>query len=66
MRLSVLKSNAYINLGFILNWQLHPQWKLARSVDFTHFSNGNTHYPNGGLNVIGGRSRHCTHLWRCG
>lgn len=49
------KINAYINLGFILNWQLHPQWKLAAGVDFTHFSNGNTHYPNGGLNVIGGR-----------
>lgn len=49
------KINAYLNLGFILNWQLHPQWKLAAGVDFTHFSNGNTHYPNGGLNVIGGR-----------
>lgn len=47
--------NAYINLGFFLNWQLHPQWKLAAGVDLTHFSNGNTHYPNGGLNVIGGR-----------
>lgn len=49
------KINAYINLGFLLNWQLHPQWKLAAGVDLTHFSNGNTHYPNGGLNVIGGR-----------
>lgn len=49
------KINAYINLGFLLNWQFHPQWKLAAGVDFTHFSNGNTHYPNGGLNTIGGR-----------
>lgn len=49
------KINAYINLGFAFNWQLHPQWKLAAGADFTHFSNGNTHYPNGGLNVIGGR-----------
>ena len=24
-------------------------------MDLTHFSNGNTHYPNGGLNIIGGR-----------
>lgn len=46
---------AYINLGFLLNWQFHPQWKLAAGVDLTHFSNGNTHYPNAGLNVIGGR-----------
>lgn len=49
------KINAYINLGFFMNWQLHPQWKLTAGVDLTHFSNGNTHYPNGGLNVIGGR-----------
>ena len=49
------KINAYINLGFMLNWQFHPQWRLAAGVDFTHFSNGNTHYPNGGLNTIGGR-----------
>ena len=49
------KINAYINLGFVLNWQFYPQWKLAAGVDFTHFSNGNTHYPNGGLNTIGGR-----------
>lgn len=49
------KISAYINLGFLLNWQFHPQWKLAAGVDLTHFSNGNTHYPNAGLNVIGGR-----------
>jgi hypothetical protein len=49
------KVNAYINLGLLLNWQFHPQWKLAAGVDLTHFSNGNTHYPNGGLNIIGGR-----------
>ena len=49
------KINAYINLGLLLNWQFHPQWKLAAGVDLTHFSNGNTHYPNGGLNIIGGR-----------
>ena len=49
------KINAYINLGLLLNWQFHPQWKLAAGVDLTHFSYGNTHYPNGGLNIIGGR-----------
>lgn len=49
------KVNAYINLGFLLNWQLHPQWNVVAGVDFTHYSNGNTHYPNGGINPIGGR-----------
>ena len=47
--------NAYINLGFMLNWQFHPQWNLTGGVDFTHYSNGNTHYPNGGLNPVGAR-----------
>lgn len=49
------KINAYINLGFLLNWRLLPQWNLVAGVDFTHFSNGNTHYPNAGVNPIGGR-----------
>lgn len=49
------KINAYINLGFMLNWRLYPQWNLVAGVDFTHFSNGNTHYPNAGVNPIGGR-----------
>ena len=49
------KINAYINLGFFLNWELNSQWSLTAGMDFTHYSNGNTHYPNGGLNVIGGR-----------
>lgn len=47
--------NAYINLGILLNWQLFPQWNLVAGVDFTHYSNGNTHYPNAGVNPIGGR-----------
>lgn len=49
------KVNAYINLGFFLNWRIHPRWNLTAGADFTHFSNGNTHYPNAGLNIIGGR-----------
>lgn len=47
--------NAYINLGFFLNWQLNSQWNLTAGLDFTHYSNGNTHYPNAGVNPIGGR-----------
>lgn len=46
---------AYINLGFALNWQFDPQWKLIAGVDLTHYSNGNTRYPNSGMNIIGGR-----------
>ena len=49
------KINAYINLGLVLNWQLHPQWKLAAGVDLGGRRIIKKHYPNGGLNVIGGR-----------
>lgn len=45
--------NAYINLGLLLKWQLSQRLALAGGVDFTHFSNGNTEYPNAGLNLPG-------------
>ena len=47
--------NAYINLGLMLNWQLAPEWNLTTGIGFTHFSNGNTSYPNAGVNSLGCR-----------
>lgn len=47
------KINAYINLGFILNWQFAANTNLRAGIDVTHYSNGNTHYPNSGVNTIG-------------
>lgn len=49
------KINAYINLGFLLNWQLAAGWQLTTGIDLSHFSNGNTQYPNAGVNTVGGR-----------
>ena len=49
------KINAYINLGMMLNWRFAPQWNLTAGVGMTHYSNGNTSYPNYGVNTIGGR-----------
>ncbi|MBC8600342.1 acyloxyacyl hydrolase [Parabacteroides acidifaciens] len=49
------KINAYINLGLLLNWRLAAGWRLTAGVDLTHFSNGNTQYPNAGVNTVGGR-----------
>lgn len=49
------KINAYLNLGILLNWRVAPQWSLTAGVDLTHFSNGNTHYPNAGINPVGVR-----------
>ena len=49
------KINAYINLGFLLNWQLATGWRLTAGIDLSHFSNGNTQYPNAGVNTVGGK-----------
>jgi hypothetical protein len=45
--------NAYINAGLYLNWVLSPKFDLTTGVTVTHFSNGNTQYPNAGLNATG-------------
>jgi len=47
------KLNAYINLGASLKWQMSKHFALNTGVDFTHFSNGNTEYPNAGVDIPG-------------
>ena len=46
-------TNAYINLGFKINWEFAPLWNLTAGIGLTHFSNGNTGYPNSGVNTLG-------------
>lgn len=46
-------TNAYINLGFLLNWQITSNTSLRGGVGMTHYSNGNTSYPNAGVNTMG-------------
>lgn len=48
------KINAYINFGLLLNWQIDACTHLRAGVGVTHYSNGNTGYPNSGVNTIGG------------
>ena len=47
--------NAYMNLAFLLNWQLSAHYHFTTGVSMTHCSNGNTHYPNQGLNLLEGK-----------
>lgn len=47
-------TNAYLNLGFKLNYLITPAISLTGGVDLTHFSNGNTSWPNPGVNTVGG------------
>lgn len=45
--------NAYINTNFYLDCKLLPHWNLTAGITLTHFSNGNTRFPNAGLNTVG-------------
>lgn len=47
------KVNAYLNTNFFFNWTLSRQLDLTYGVTLTHFSNGNTEFPNSGLNTVG-------------
>lgn len=45
--------NAYINLGAGLRWQVRPSTSLSLFAGVTHFSDGNTSFPNPGVNQAG-------------
>lgn len=45
--------NAYINLGASMKWKMADKLALSAGIDFTHFSNGNTEYPNAGVDIPG-------------
>lgn len=47
------KVNAYLNLGLSLNWQLNDHTSVFGGVSVSHFSNGNTSFPNPGINTFG-------------
>lgn len=45
--------NIYINVGIPFTWQASPSCEIQFGPEYTHFSNGDTRYPNGGANTIG-------------
>ncbi|RHJ90664.1 acyloxyacyl hydrolase [Parabacteroides bouchesdurhonensis] len=45
--------NAYLDVNFHFKWMLSKLFDFTAGVDLSHFSNGNTKYPNGGLNTAG-------------
>ncbi len=49
------RMNAYINLGAGLRWKMAEGYFLTAGLDLTHFSDGNTSYPNPGVNLAGVR-----------
>lgn len=49
-------ANAYINLGLLFKYDINPHWTFSIGPEYTHFSNGDTKFPNGGANTIGIRA----------
>ena len=47
--------NAYLNLGLYVNFAVSSHLDLITGFTFSHFSNGNTKYPNAGINNGGFR-----------
>ena len=45
--------NAYLNFGLYLNWRTNQRLSFSAGADISHFSNGNTEFPNAGLNMTG-------------
>lgn len=45
--------NAYLHLGLNLQWQINETTGIFGGVGISHFSNGNTSFPNPGVNSMG-------------
>lgn len=44
---------AHMAVAFRFKYRLSQRWSIAAGIEATHFSNGNTQFPNGGINNIG-------------
>ena len=49
------RGNIYINVGLPFTWKPSSEWEVQIGPEYTHFSNGDTSYPNGGANTFGFR-----------
>lgn len=46
------RANIYVNVGLRFSWDMSKFWTLHLGPEFSHCSNGDTRYPNGGANLI--------------
>lgn len=47
------KVNAMLGVGVAGVYMLSDHWGVKASINATHYSNGNTHLPNAGVNTVG-------------
>lgn len=58
-------SNVYVNVGIDLSCDISRRTTLSIGPEFSHFSNGDTCYPNGGANLINIKAIFTSHLTTC-
>ena len=44
--------NVYINVGLFARWRMSQAWDLIVGPEYTHYSNGDTSFPNSGANTV--------------
>ncbi len=47
------RTNAVLGVGMTATYQLNNQWAVKARLNAAHYSNGNTHLPNAGVNTVG-------------
>ena len=47
--------NIMVNVALPVSWHLSNKWEVSLTPDFTHLSNGDTHFSNSGANLFGVR-----------
>ncbi|MBR5836230.1 MAG: hypothetical protein IKY66_08745 [Bacteroidales bacterium] len=47
------RSNICITVALPFYWKPSPSWEVQIGPEYTHFSNGDTSFPNGGANLFG-------------
>ena len=53
--------NVYINVAALFDWKVNQHWDIVFGPEYTHFSNGDTKFPNSGANTVNfrlGAKRH--------
>ena len=50
---SASSHNVMLNVSLPLTWHITPRWELALVPHYTHFSNGDTKFPNIGVDAFG-------------
>ena len=44
--------NIYINAAVLFSWRVKPALDIVFGPEYSHFSNGDTRFPNGGANTV--------------